>query len=425
MNKTRINFKQLLLISSLIGLSTSCEKTPLDSTPINGELLPPRVEHNTSLANHEFNEGWFNNNTHDVYDAMFLRGFTYLDYESDGDMDVFICRPPFLNGIQGDNLDYGIIVKEDNGWVYKRDMISEQLPYYASQIRTADLDNDGDGDIVIFVADDAGNYNNGTTPKEPAGGIFAYIWEDGKYNLITIEEYIEGGNQYFYHGGTLGDVNRDGLIDIVGGTTINSVWINNGNNTFIKQTLIPDTQPWNFICSQFIFDINQDGYPDLIVGAPQDSKVGTQDFANSTHIFFGKDDGTYYNDTPDVVLENPYYYDDVSKIHACTFDISITDYDYDGDWDIFTNAYSDDSGDNSHLINYYENNNNNFQFKNIFEDTHQFYNGCSSGFMKVFDIDNDGNKEILLESGLTSVSTECSQINGYKLKEGKLQKTRI
>ena len=45
--------------------------------------------------------------------------------------------------------------------------------------------------------------------------------------------------------------------------------------------------------------------------------------------------------------------------------------------------------------------------------------------MKVFDIDNDGNKELLLESGKPYNSQECSTINGYKLIEGKLQKTRI
>lgn len=426
MNKTSINFKTIALIISLIGFSTSCEKTTLDSLEPNslepiGDIPPPRVEYTTSMANHEFNDGWFNNNTHDVYNAKFLRGFTYIDYESDGDMDVFICRPPFLNGRQGDRLDYGIIIKEDNGWVYKLDMISEQLPYYASQIRTADLDNDGDGDIVIFVADDAGNYNNGQTPREPAGGIFAYIWEDGKYNLITIEGYREGGNEWFYHGGTLGDVNRDGLVDIVAGTTEVSVWINNGNNTFIKQDLV-SWEPWNFICSQFIFDINKDGYPDLIVGAPQDDKQGTREFANSAFIFFGREGGSYYNNEPDVILQNPYFYNDIGRIHACTFDISITDYDNDGDYDLFTNAYGENTG---HLINYYENNNNNFTFKNIFEDNHQFYDGCNSGFMKVVDIDKDGNKEILLESGLPSKSYECSQINGYKLTEGKLQQTRL
>ena len=42
-----------------------------------------------------------------------------------------------------------------------------------------------------------------------------------------------------------------------------------------------------------------------------------------------------------------------------------------------------------------------------------------------WDVDNDGNKELLLESGRPYNSQECSTINGYKLTEGKLQKTRI
>jgi hypothetical protein len=45
--------------------------------------------------------------------------------------------------------------------------------------------------------------------------------------------------------------------------------------------------------------------------------------------------------------------------------------------------------------------------------------------MKVLDVDNDGSKELLLESGNPYNSQECSTINGYKLIGGKLQKTRI
>jgi len=344
-------------------------------------------------------------------------------------MDVFICRPPFLNdGMGGDNLDYGILVKEGNDYVYKKDMIEEQLPYYASLIQPADLDNDGDMDIVIFIADDVGNYNVGSTPTTPSGGIFAYIWEDGKFKLEEIEPYNEGGNQFFYHGGTLGDVNGDGLIDIMAGTVgEQTLWLNKGDLTFQKYINLLELNEGfgTFVCSQFLFDINEDGYLDYIVGYPKDQLNQTLEFSNHVYIHFGTGTFPYYNENPDVTLENPYTDSNWENVNVCMIDLSISDFDNDGDYDIFTNSYSNTPSDTGHLINYYENNNNTFEFKNIFKEGHQFYQGCNSGFMKVLDVDNDGNKELLLESGRPYNSQECSTINGYKLTEGKLQKTRI
>lgn len=426
--------KKLYLLLTLIILS-SCEKELLEPDIIDEPdvtIDAPPVYYNTAIENHEWNNGWFNHNTHNEnnkLNANFLRGFTYIDYGGDGDMDVFICRPPFLNdGMGGDNLDYGILVKEGNDYVYKKDMIEEQLPYYASLIQPVDLDSDGDMDIVIFIADDVGNYNGGSTPTTPSGGIFAYIWEDGKFKLEEIEPYSEGGNQFFYHGGTLGDVNGDGLIDIMAGTVgEQTLWLNKGDLTFQKYINFLELNEGlsTFVCSQFLFDINEDGYLDYIVGYPKDQLNQTLEFSNHVYIYFGTGTFPYYNESPDVTLENPYTDSNWENVNTCMIDLSISDFDNDGDYDIFTNSYSNIGGDTGHLINYYENTNNTFEFKNIFKEGNQFYQRCNSGFMKVLDVDNDGNKELLLESGKPYNSQECSTINGYKLIEGKLQKTRI
>jgi len=401
---------------------------------------PPSVYYQTSIQNHEWNDGWYANNTHHINyggtsQSHFRRGFTYFDFEGDGDMDIFACVPHFENNIPAEHLEYQIIVNDGEiggvtQWKVRKDIIVEQLPYYATLIQPADLDNDGDMDIVIFIGDDKGNYGN--TPQEPAGGIFAYIWEDGKYNLLEIEPYIEGGNQFFYHGGTLGDVNGDGFIDVLAGTNgKQSLWVNNGNLTFTKDRGFIELNNGysTFVCSQFLFDLNKDGYLDLIVGYPRDQFIGTaeqEEFKNHVYIYFGKGQYPYYNDEePDVTLINPYNDSNWENVMICMLDLSITDFDNDGDYDIFTNSYGERSHGKKHLINYYENTNNTFTFKNIFKDGEHFYDGCNSGFMKVYDIDNDGNKEILLETGLPRVSQECTTINGYKLIGGKLQKTRI
>lgn len=92
--------KKLYLLLTLIIFS-SCEKELLEPDIIDEPdviIDAPPVYYNTAIENHEWNDGWFNHNTHNEnnkLNANFLRGFTYIDYGGDGDMDVFICRPPF------------------------------------------------------------------------------------------------------------------------------------------------------------------------------------------------------------------------------------------------------------------------------------------------------------------------------------------
>ena len=78
------------------------------------------------------------------------------------------------------------------------------------KITQGDIDNDGDTDFVIFISDDTGYYFEGRNDG-PAGGIYAFIYDEAskRYFPLNIEPYQAGGNQWFYHGGTLGDVNGD------------------------------------------------------------------------------------------------------------------------------------------------------------------------------------------------------------------------
>ena len=79
--------------------------------------------------------------------------------------------------------------------------------------------------------------------------MLSYMMNHTKtYSPIEIEPYQAEGNEYFYHGGTLGDVNGDGLVDIIAGTVEISVWINKGDLIFEKQELnIFETRFYLFI----------------------------------------------------------------------------------------------------------------------------------------------------------------------------------
>lgn len=442
----------------LLFIFSSCNKDELGEIVIddNNNLKPVKL-YDTSIQNHEWNSGWFDNLTMSTKNggtspAFFHRGFTYFDYEGDGDMDVFVCVPAFENQWLDKPLEYGILINNQNVWSYKP--LEEQLTKYASLITPADIDGDKDIDFVVFVADDPNNYSHFPNlpsgyenNSSPAGGIFAYIQDDGKFKLQTIVSYVEGGNQFYYHGGTLGDVDKDGDIDIIAGTIQTKIFLNNGNGNFDVSNIGRDgTFNTIFNCSQFLFDLNKDGYLDLIVGEAKDIRNDVryyetftkEEYASHTIIYYGKGSYPYYNEKPDILLEPQINIisDDLDKMfyenYDCMWDLSIVDFDNDGDYDIFTNVYKPIKNFNNmdeirkgHLISYYENDNNKFVEKTaeVFEENEWFTSGCNSGFIKVIDIDKDGKKEILVEGG--DCSKNGNYYNSWKLVNGKFRKTLL
>ena len=443
--------KKLLLLSLLV-LFSSCEKNlindccieePTTSLPISLEeptTSPPISLYDASIKNHESSNGRFDNLTqYNQFGAgtstkMFRRGFTYFDWNNDDNVDVFInVQRNEWNNIS-EWAEYGVLKNKGSvggvtQWQFDKSMISEQLPYNASMISQTDINGDGYTDFVIFVADDPGEYGSNTS--EASGGIFSYVYNDGMYELNEIVPYQTGSNWLYYHGGTLADINRDGYPDIVAGTTNLRVWLNNGNGQFTYSHEWFDVG--SFICSEHLFDINQDGYMDLIVGEAKSydnpgygNYYNDDNYGEATIIFLGQPTYPFYNEEADIILEPQYNYvgesDWVNKTYTCTWDIAITDYDNDGDYDIFTSTYRNNAEGNSTLIGYYENNNNNtFDLKTeeVFANEEWYMEDrCRSGYIKAYDWDGDGKKELLAET------SDCGTWNMWKQVNGKLTKTK-
>ena len=140
-------------------------------------------------------------------------------------------------------------------------------------------------------------------------------------------------------------------------------------------------------------------------------------------IVYGKPEYPYFDSDNPVTLTSI----EESQNYDCMFDVSVTDWDNDGDYDLFTSTYGVDSNDSMYFsINYFQNNDNILTNKTeeLFEGNQNEGFANNSGLIKSWDIDNDGNKELLIEASSDWYSTQQGW-NSFKLINGKLTRTKL
>ncbi|MGK7936119.1 MAG: CRTAC homolog protein [Xenococcaceae cyanobacterium] len=164
-----------------------------------------------------------------------LPGVAILDYDSDGDLDIYVTNGPdapnslYSNQLEETGQFTFVDVAEEAG-VTATDQDSSGVVY-------GDIDNDGDQDLLVLGTGEPNRLfeNQG----------------DGTFVDITEESGIGGGNK-FSGSASFGDVNGDGFLDVVIGNTFtdwndrvpvggivpfertehNQLFLNNGDNTF-------------------------------------------------------------------------------------------------------------------------------------------------------------------------------------------------
>lgn len=211
-------------------------------------------------------------------------GCCFLDYDRDGHLDLFVanyidfdiktaplpeaagcaykgirvaCGPPGLQG--GKNILYH---NNGNGTftdVSEKSGMWGTIGTYALSLSVADLDNDGWPDI--YVANDS------------TASTFYQNQKDGTFKDVAIESgvaYSPDGKPQAGMGVSVGDFNRDGLLDIVktnfAGDT-DSLYVNLGGGNFDDHTYLSGLG----VNTRFLgwgvgfFDMDNDGWPDLLM----------------------------------------------------------------------------------------------------------------------------------------------------------------
>lgn len=409
-----------------ILLITSCSKEEIVNNTENSNVeiiygndtKVPQTIYNTSTLNHEDNNGWATFLTQKI-ESEFWTAFAYFDYNSDGEYDVFFRE------WGTDNL--GVNIKTKNGWELVTGVIDKQTNIGYRKIVPADIDNDGDIDMICFIAEDPAATNN----NRIMGGIDLYRFDEGIFYYESIERYTEGMIHY-NHGGVVGDVNNDGWVDIIGsGNSGAKIYLNNQgtiSSDYFEVTEIKQYQPKGGTTTSALelIDLNNDGYLDLLMGVVHNNFFFEQspqsehgNFNRTDYIYFGKSEYPYFEDEY-ILLEsesNP-----PTDMSPATYDWTFIDFNKDGNLDILS-LKIDVPGN---IIEYYSNNGDGtFTLDNsIFQNESNYYEDMGmnrqSRFIKSWDIDGDGVEEILEEA------SDWFGFNAWKVdSSGKYKKVKI
>ena len=216
-------------------------------------------------------------------------GCVWLDYDGDGDLDLFVASGG-AEVTAGDATLRDRLYRNDGKLVFVRDEAA--LPdVRESSGHAASADFDRDGDVDLFVA---GRLVPGAWPDAPPSRL--YRNDGGKFVDATKDlapALLQAG---MVTSALFTDVDDDGLLDLL----IAAHWqpirfLKNNGRTFVDQTeaagLHQHTGWWNSLCA---WDVDADGDPDYVAG---NQGLNTKYKANPDHparLFFGDfdDNGT-------------------------------------------------------------------------------------------------------------------------------------
>ena len=276
-------------------LPSYLERTEYFVADINGDGFIDLVDGTSSSVRFYQNDGDANFTLHEVSVSGSNKRIRSLkDLDGDGDKDVLI----FIEGSQQADMGY---LRNDGSWEFQYIYIGGGLGNQSAEV--ADVDGDGDTDIII------------------GGNFLQLLRNNGNETYTTTNiNYLNGYSQNKIIVVGVGDIDNDGIVDLVTGASDNwtgahIMWYKNDGAGNFSGAKNMSSSEIDYVHEMQVIDFDKDGDLDVLAATEENYRW-------------------YENDGTGSFVE---YDIDHPGVYGSQHNISIVDIDQDGDLDFLPN----------------------------------------------------------------------------------------
>ena len=279
-------------------------------------------------------------------------GVSMADVNGDGLLDIYVCNSGKMGG---DDKRNELFINLGNG-KFEEMAASFGLDDSGYSTHAAFFDYDRDGDLDVYLLNNSfqaiGSFNlrkNERPKRDPEGGDKLYR-NDGKiFTDVSEEAGIYGSVIGFGLGVTVGDINKDGWLDIYVSNDFferDYIYMNQGDGTFEEVLEQQMKSISGASMGADMADLNNDALPDIFVTEmlpePNDRLKTKTTFENWDRYQYNLDNGYYHQFTRNMLQLNngDGTFSEVGRLASVeatdwSWGALIADFDNDGQKDLF------------------------------------------------------------------------------------------